>query len=397
VSDYYHDDPVEFSEPKSKKLPALLAFILFVIAGGNFLQTTLAANIAINTGGGVEFGQGRAVTAGCAGSTNLTLTPKSSFVNSAGGGAHYLSSVTVTGIPASCNGKDFQISAFDNTAGTSALPIFSGTKTTATIYNNAGTFQQGFQGTGSTVSSTSGGFTITFTTPAALAANVVKLTLQSTEHVDWSCVAGGPCTVGETGPGGGIIFYVSAGFSCGPTASNTCTSLEIAPNGWNGTDSESAPWASAAYSYTTMKGYGGMVEDWQDVSLAAIGRGYVNTLAINARDPDATIATRRAQTYRGGNLSDWYLPNVAEANAICKWTTGQNPLNPGTACAGGTKNQSRYGAQSGGLLGGGYWTSSERMYLYGQFYDFGAAWAYSDNADRDDKTKSYRIRPIRAF
>jgi len=68
VSDYYHDDPVEISEPKSKKLPAILAFILFVIAGGNFLQTTLAANIAF-TGGGVEFGQGIAVTAACSGAS----------------------------------------------------------------------------------------------------------------------------------------------------------------------------------------------------------------------------------------------------------------------------------------------------------------------------------------
>ena len=397
MSEYYHDDPVEFSEPKSKKFPGFVALLLFVFAGGSFLQTTLAANINLNSGGQLEFGQGIAVTAGCAGSSNLTLTPRSSFVNASGAGAHYLSSVTVTGIPSSCNGKDFQISAFDNTTGTSALPMFNGTKTIANIYSNAGTFEVGFDDTGTAVTSTSGGFTVTFTTPVALASNVVKLTLQSTPRRIWTCDLGGPCTVGETGPGGGIIFYVApAGFSCGPTGSSTCKNLEIAPSGWNGADSEEAVWSHQFESLTQMNGKGQMVSDWNNFSLSSIGRGYINTVTITTFDNRGELhAAKRAQDYRGGGFSDWYLPNVAEANAICRWTTGANPINHGTACVGGSVNQSRYGAQSANL-GGAYWTSSEKSSNYGHRYSFSVG-RDDANPTEAEKRRWNKVRPIRAF
>jgi len=397
VSEYYHDDPVEFSEPKSKKFPGFVALLLFVFAGGSFLQTTLAANISLNSGGQLEFGQGIAVTAGCAGSSNLTLTPRSSFVNASGAGAHYLSSVTVTGIPSSCNGKDFQISAFDDNAGTSALPMFNGTKTIANIYSNAGTFEVGFDDTGTAVTSTSGGFTVTFTTPVALASNVVKLTLQSTPRRIWTCDLGGPCTVGETGPGGGIIFYVApAGFSCGPTGSSTCKNLEIAPSGWNGADSDEEYWSSFAKSLTQMNGKGQMVSDYNNVSLSSIGRGYINTATIIANEANGQIyAANRAQNYRGGGFSDWYLPNVAEANAICRWTTGANPINHGSICVGGTVNQARYGAQSANL-GGHFWTSSERMYISGHRISFQIGLT-DDNPTEQEKRRFNKVRPIRAF
>ena len=398
MSEYYHDDPVELPEPKSKKFPGFVALLLFVFAGGSFLQTTLAANISLNSGGQVEFGQGISVAAGCAGSSNLTLTPRSSFVNASGAGAYYLSSVTVTGIPSSCNGKDFQISAFDDNAGTSALPMFNATKTIANIYSNAGTFEVGFDDTGTAVSSTSGGFTVSFTTPVALASNVMKLTLQSTPRRIWTCELGGPCTVGETGPGGGIIFYVSAsGFKCGPTGSNTCKNLEIAKSGWNGADNEEAVWSHQFKSQTSMNGQGQMVSDWNNFSLSSIGRGYINTVTITTNDNLGTIhAAKTAQDYRGGGFSDWYLPNVAEANAICRWTTGASPINHGTACVGGTRNQALYGAQSANLSSGYYWTSSEKAQGYGHLYNFGVG---RDDASptESEKRRWNKVRPIRAF
>ena len=398
VSEYYHDDPVELPEPKSKKFPGFVALLLFVFAGGSFLQTTLAANISLNSGGQVEFGQGISVAAGCAGSSNLTLTPRSSFVNASGAGAYYLSSVTVTGIPSSCDGKDFQISAFDDNAGTSALPMFNGTKTIANIYSNAGTFEVGFDDTGTAVSSTSGGFTVSFTTPVALASNVMKLTLQSTPRRIWTCELGGPCTVGETGPGGGIIFYVSAsGFNCGPTGSNTCKNLEVAPSNWTNGGSEEAPWAHRFASATSMNGKGQMVSDWNNFSISSIGRGYINTVTIATNDTfGADHAAKQAQAYRGGGFSDWYLPNVAEANAICRWTTGASPINHGTACVGGTRNQALYGAQSANLSSGYYWTSSEKSSNNGHLYDFGRG-RDDGSPTESEKQRLNKIRPIRAF
>jgi alpha-tubulin suppressor-like RCC1 family protein len=208
VSDYYHDDPVE--EETSRRFPSkFIASAIVIFASVFFFQSTLATNISINSGQNIEFGQSVSVTAACSGSENLTVTPNSSFVNAANGtGTHYLSSVTLSGIPSSCIGKDFSISFYDSATGSSALPIFTplfeSSKSVATVYNNAGYFQQGFQSTGTTVSGASGAFTVTFNTPVALSTDAMKVTLQSTEHKDWAeiSISGGQsstCTLLNSG------------------------------------------------------------------------------------------------------------------------------------------------------------------------------------------------------
>ena len=58
MSEYYYDDPVEERFAKRKKPRAFFGSVLLLFAGGLFLNTTLAANINISTGGKVEFGQG---------------------------------------------------------------------------------------------------------------------------------------------------------------------------------------------------------------------------------------------------------------------------------------------------------------------------------------------------
>ena len=113
-ANYYSDDPDEFNDqPQKKKLPAILAFLLLLVGGSYLVQTTLAANISINSGP-VEFGQGRTQTVACSGATNLTITPTASFTNSSGGGGFYFSSITVSNIPVGCYGKDFTIRAYGN-------------------------------------------------------------------------------------------------------------------------------------------------------------------------------------------------------------------------------------------------------------------------------------------
>jgi len=156
-----------------------------------YYQTTLAANINLNSGRSVEFGQSVSTTTACSGSDNLVVTPTSTFTNATNGtGSYYLTSVKVSGIPASCNGKDINISFYDSATGSSALPLFSNlfgeNRRVATVYNNAGFFQKGFQGSGTEVSSSSGSFTVTFKTPAALSTDAMKVTLQSTEHKNWA-------------------------------------------------------------------------------------------------------------------------------------------------------------------------------------------------------------------
>lgn len=206
MSDYYYDDPIEEQISKSKKSKSLLAAFLFLFAGGVFFNTTLASNINMSTGGIAEFGQGMSLTTACSGSMPLTLTPNSSFLNSSGTGTFYFSSVTVSGIPAGCDGIDFQISTYDSFTST-ALPIFGifgDNKNVATVWNNAGYFQQGYQSSGTSVSSASGSFTLTFKSPLALSSSALRITLQSTGHKDWaeaaiSTMQGHTCALLNTG------------------------------------------------------------------------------------------------------------------------------------------------------------------------------------------------------
>jgi hypothetical protein len=76
------------------------------------VASTLAANININSGP-VEFGQGVSQTAAC--DDQITVTPYSTYINSAGAGSHKLSSIKVSGIDSTegkCSGKTFVIKAY---------------------------------------------------------------------------------------------------------------------------------------------------------------------------------------------------------------------------------------------------------------------------------------------
>lgn len=144
------------------------------------LSSTLAANININSGP-VEFGQGVAQTVSCSGETALTVTPESEFTNVNDGGAFYFKSVSVSNIPTSCYGKDFTIKAYGDSGNTPIL-LFN-TSSSASVYNNEGTFEMGSGISVSTISSGSESFTLTFTSPAALSSSIYSVTLESQDHI----------------------------------------------------------------------------------------------------------------------------------------------------------------------------------------------------------------------
>ena len=106
--------------PKGKPVKIILGIGLLSITVA--LGSTLAANININSGP-VEFGQGVAQTVYCGSNaeSTLTVTPVSSFVNSANEGDFQLSGVQISNIPSECNGKDFIIKAY---SGTEANPLY---------------------------------------------------------------------------------------------------------------------------------------------------------------------------------------------------------------------------------------------------------------------------------
>jgi hypothetical protein len=319
MSDFYHDDPVE-GVVVARKKPKALFGVLLLFASGLVINTTLAANINLNSGQRVEFGQGVAMTTACSGSTELTVTPRSSFVNASGSGSFYLSSITVSGIPSSCNGVDFQISAYDSTTST-ALPIFSDTKTVASIWNNGGSFQGGAGWLGSSITSGSGTFTVSFTTPVALASTVEKLTLQSTSHVAGNCITEAVCSLGDIGPGGGMVFYAGAPFTMtGATCNTNCRYLAWAPVSWASTQSQNGsfnvPGTATTDARATL-----MPSNLLVGTSTSFGSGLNNTkLMANAAGSgtSSSNAAKAALLYAASDSSagQWFLPSRDELVAL---------------------------------------------------------------------------------
>jgi hypothetical protein len=119
-------------------------------------------------------------------------------------------------------------------------------------------------------------------------------------NVGSTCAQGGSCAVGDTGPGGGIVFYVAS------TQQSWGRYLEAAPANWSGgADNQAsniAKWCVATPSVdgTVFTGlYNGL------------GVGYANTY-----DSRLNVCTggaiNKVRTYRGGGFTNWYLPNSTE-------------------------------------------------------------------------------------
>lgn len=218
-------------------------------------------------------------------------------------------------------------------------------------------------------------------------------------------------TVGQTGPGGGIIFYVSVdGFNCGTGFTNTgsptaglCHYLEAAPADWSSpgvaTEDANFLWAVSANDSLDVDGVtgggGGIAiinenpSSNPNNSNTGIGLGYRNTIAIVDQGNDSTTAAGAARAYAGGSKNDWYLPTTAELNQLCKWQGGLVWNSDATICTGGTRNS---GSGASGFKASIYWSSSEYNGIY--------AWTQSFTSlyqDGDRKFVSYPIRPIRAF
>ena len=184
--------------------------------------------------------------------------------------------------------------------------------------------------------------------------------------------------VDQTGPGGGIVFYVHANgtFACGETLNQNCTYLEVAPNTWNGGSADPlAPWGC---DQTPIAGADG----------TAIGAGRQNTTDIVNGCATSGIAALLANDLTLGGQSDWFLPSKDELNALCKWAFGDTV---NAICNnGGSGGLSLTGV--GGFSIDLYWSSSELSgddALDQNFYIGSQAYNSKDLTDS--------VRPVRAF
>ena len=190
-----------------------------------------------------------------------------------------------------------------------------------------------------------------------------------------TCAQGGLCALGDTGPGGGKVFYADvtpSGFDelyapCSPH----CHYLEAAPTvGTNRWMEQTYVWSPNTFAII-----GGT-----DTSL---GTGYANTLMMiqepGSGDP-AVSAGAASQSFRGPNaLSDWFLPSKDELRQLYLYRGVIDPL----------------------MINGNYWSSTE---AYGSSYPFYLALQYAPLGLQDGlgfqsnpKSNTYYVRPIRAF
>jgi len=193
------------------------------------------------------------------------------------------------------------------------------------------------------------------------------------------------CQVGDTGPGGGIVFYVaSTAFTATGTTCNTnCHYLEAAPNTWNGGSTDPMNvWATA---------YAGCYNEWDALggcrsgsiyqaangtasrtAATAIGMGMANTTAIVARHVGVdtnTYAAGMADALTFGGQSDWFLPSKDELNEMFK-------------------NKS----SAGGFATLCYWSSSEVAAILAWYQCFSLGSQINLN-----KNGTGLVRPVRAF
>ena len=168
------------------------------------------------------------------------------------------------------------------------------------------------------------------------------------------------CVVGDTGPGGGIVFY-----DAGSTQS-WGRYLEAACVGWqNDCDGTTVdPLVEWGCNGTLISGAGGQ----------AIGTGEQNTADIVTGCPTPGIAAHLANDLFLGGQNDWFLPSKDELNEM--FTNLHSPVTP---------------------LGG---FSTEDFYMSSSEDDDASAWAQSFSlGDQDNRNKvtTYYVRPVRAF
>ena len=235
-----------------------------------------------------------------------------------------------------------------------------------------------------TVAGLANGTAYTFTVVATSAIGNSGASAASGAVTPATCATGGVCVVGDSGPGGGTVFYApGAAFTeVGTACFSSCRYLEAAPApGWSsvgGVDPE----------YQWGGGNGTVVGSCSNKIISgatgtAIGSGYANTAAIitacdQSSGNDSAPAARAAWTYvptvGGVSIPGWFLPSKDEAMALDASDVG------------------------GFVFHNDYWTSSQ---VGTPGFEANNAWyqwiGYLTSSLGDHKQQSFRVRPIRAF
>ena len=119
-----------------------------------------------------------------------------------------------------------------------------------------------------------------------------------------TCASGGECKIGDTGPGGGVVFFdAGSGMRWGRYLEAARTNL-----------ADNVSWCDKKEG---IFGSGAMTSGGETVNARAtkaMGKGFENTSAIATRCSSG--AARRAWDLVSGGKDDWFLPSMEEARAM---------------------------------------------------------------------------------
>ena len=173
------------------------------------------------------------------------------------------------------------------------------------------------------------------------------------------CASDGTCTVGNIGPGGGVVFYVA------PTPQPWGRYLEAAPSNW--AESYFDPYTQwCSLGDTLLAAHINNPEAIKKNSTA-IGSGAVNTVLMlsSCMNGIANLVDK----YRGGGKKDWFIPSTDEMTLLLKMRE-----------------------TVGDLSNSSYWSSTLAPVYGGWDQVIPVGTNYTS-----DETNASSVRPIRAF
>ncbi len=212
-------------------------------------------------------------------------------------------------------------------------------------------------------------------TTTVVPTTIVTVPAAPTTTIALTCATGGTCAVGNTGPGGGTVFYVASSTftSIGSACNTACKYLEAAPIGWITANTPTGQFNCGDSGTSTsdpMCPWSGNTTEAIGSTGTAVGTGFANTSAMIAQSNTVGKAGTVARAFQGGGKTDWYLPSQDELNLMFDQQT-----------------------TIGGLSLGVYWCSSEANPDGAWGKDFRS----SSGSYRLGKGEQFFLHPVRAF
>lgn len=189
----------------------------------------------------------------------------------------------------------------------------------------------------------------------------------TTTTIPLTCAQGGACKVGDTGPGGGKIFYT------GTTVINSYGDKYKGGKSLEYLD----PYPTTTFKFRCVMHVNG--------TESGIGAGAKNTALYQDACKETGFVIDRATKATNGGKSDWFIPSLDELNELCAYVHKGSKLSSGQ-CNG--KNASD-GAKSSNVA---QWSSTQ----YSKNSMWGISFGDGTSIKRDKGDYSYNFYLVRA-